>query len=75
MAVSIMFAASAKDLFDNWQYLSASDLSLFVTEFLTAFIVALIAIKFFLSLISKIKLIPFAIYQFLLAIVFWIFIL
>ncbi|EJQ38294.1 undecaprenyl-diphosphatase UppP [Bacillus cereus BAG5X1-1] len=75
MAVPIMFAASCKDLFDNWQYLTVHDLPLFVIGFLTAFIVALISIKFFLSLISKIKLIPFAIYRFLLAIVFWIFIL
>ncbi|PEZ04822.1 undecaprenyl-diphosphatase [Bacillus sp. AFS018417] len=75
MAVPIMFAASGKDLFDSWSYLTANDLPLFITGFLTAFIVALIAIKFFLSLISKIKLIPFAIYRFLLAIMFWIFIL
>ncbi|MGG0276338.1 undecaprenyl-diphosphate phosphatase [Bacillus rhizoplanae] len=75
MAVPIMFAASGKDLFDSWSYLTASDFPLFITGFLTAFIVALIAIKFFLSLISKIKLIPFAIYRFLLAIMFWVFIL
>ncbi|CAG9613619.1 Undecaprenyl-diphosphatase [Bacillus rhizoplanae] len=75
MAVPIMFAASGKDLFDSWSYLTANDLPLFITGFLTAFIVALIAIKFFLSLISKIKLIPFAIYRFVLAIMFWVFIL
>ncbi|MGN7941418.1 undecaprenyl-diphosphate phosphatase [Metabacillus sp. 22489] len=75
MAIPIMFAASGKDLLESWNHLSSSDLPLFITGFVTAFVVALIAIKFFLSLINKIKLIPFAIYRFLLAIVFWIFIL
>ncbi len=75
MAIPIMFAASGKDLLENWNYLSINDLPLFLTGFITAFVVALIAIKFFLNLINKIKLVPFAIYRFVLAIVFWIFIL
>ncbi|WP_028401619.1 undecaprenyl-diphosphate phosphatase [Ectobacillus panaciterrae] len=75
MAVPIMAAASGKDLLDSWSHLHASDLPLFITGFLTAFIVALIAIKFFLKLISSIKLIPFAVYRFLLALAFWMFIL
>lgn len=75
MAVPIMVAASGKDLFDSWSNLNVGDLPLFITGFLTAFIVALLAIKFFLKLISKIKLIPFAIYRFVLAIAFWVFIL
>ncbi|WP_141432207.1 undecaprenyl-diphosphate phosphatase [Bacillus sp. 03113] len=75
MAVPIMAAASGKDLLESWSYLSVSDLPLFISGFLTAFIVALIAIKFFLALINKIKLVPFAIYRFVLAILFWIFIL
>lgn len=75
MAIPIMFAASGKDLLESWSQLSAADIPLFATGFLTAFVVAAIAIKFFLNLINKIKLIPFAIYRFILAIVFWIFIL
>ncbi|KKI92870.1 UDP pyrophosphate phosphatase [Bacillus sp. SA1-12] len=75
MAVPIMVAASGKDLLENWSHLSVSDLPLFITGFLTAFIVALIAIKFFLNLINKIKLVPFALYRFVLAILVWIFIL
>ncbi|MED3963911.1 undecaprenyl-diphosphate phosphatase [Niallia taxi] len=74
MAVPIMFAASAKDLFESWSQLGAQDIPVFAAGFVTAFIVALIAIKFFLRLINKVKLIPFAIYRFGLAIVFWIFI-
>ncbi|EOP98699.1 undecaprenyl-diphosphate phosphatase [Bacillus cereus] len=75
LAVPVMFAATAKDLYDSWAYLQASDIPLFVTGFITAFVVALFAITFFLKLISKIKLTPFAYYRFILAIVFWIFVL
>lgn len=75
MAVPIMFAASSKDLIESWSYLNVGDIPLFVAGFVTAFVVAILAIKFFLNLINKIKLIPFAIYRFVLAIVFWIFIL
>ncbi len=75
MAVPIMVAASGKDLLENWGHLNVTDLPLFMTGFLTAFTVALIAIKFFLNLINKIKLVPFALYRFGLAILFWIFIL
>ncbi len=75
MAVPIMFAASAKDLLESWSSLGVQDIPVFAAGFLTAFIVALIAIKFFLHLINKIKLVPFAFYRFGLAIIFWIFIL
>jgi len=75
MAIPIMAAATGKDLMESWHYLSPDDLPLFLTGFFTAFIVALIAIKFFLRLINKIKLAPFAYYRFGLAILFWIFIL
>lgn len=75
MAVPIMFAASGKDLLESWSYLSVQDLPLFISGFVTAFLVALIAIKFFLKLIERVKLIPFAIYRLCLALVFWIFIL
>lgn len=75
MAVPIMFAASAKDLLESWNSLGVQDIPVFAAGFVTAFMVALIAIKFFLRLINKIKLVPFAFYRFGLAIVFWIFIL
>lgn len=75
MAIPIMATATGKDLMESWNYLTLDDLPLFLTGFLTAFIVALIAIRFFLQLINKIKLAPFAYYRFGLAILFWIFIL
>lgn len=75
MAVPIMAAATGKDLLESWHLLTVSDLPLFITGFVTAFVVALIAIRFFLQLINKVKLVPFAIYRFILAALFWLFLL
>ena len=75
MGMNHKVASEFTDLYDSWAYLQASDIPLFVTGFITAFVVALFAITFFLKLISKIKLTPFAYYRFILAIVFWIFVL
>lgn len=70
VAVPMMFGATGKDLYENWNHLSAADLPLFITGFVTAFIVAILAIKFFLHLIERVKLTPFAIYRFILAAVY-----
>ncbi len=70
IAVPMMLAASGLDLLKSYQYLSAHDLPVFAIGFVTAFIVALLAIKFFLQLISKVKLTPFAIYRFVIAILY-----
>ncbi|MFY4775587.1 undecaprenyl-diphosphate phosphatase [Metabacillus sp. RGM 3146] len=73
VAVPIMFAASGLDLVKSMDILSASDIPMFAAGFISAFIVAMIAIVSFLRLLSKVKLTPFAIYRFVLAIVFLIF--
>mgnify|MGYP001943174970 CR=1 FL=1 len=75
LAVPMMLAATVKDLYESWHYLSINDLPLFVTGFVTAFVVALFAIKYFLRLISKLRLTPFALYRFVLAGLFWLFLL
>lgn len=67
VAVPMMFGATGKDLYESWEHLSVMDLPLFIAGFVTAFLVALLAIKFFLKLIDKVKLTPFAIYRFILA--------
>lgn len=72
LAVPMMLGASTIDLIKNIDILSASDLPLFVSGFVTAFIVALLAIVSFLKLLEKIKLTAFAIYRFIVAIVFTI---
>lgn len=67
MAVPIMMGASLVSVLKNWEYLSADHLSFYVVGFLSAFVFSLISIRFFLALISKIKLVPFAIYRIILA--------
>lgn len=71
MAVPIMLGASSISLIKNWQYFSLGDLPFFITGFITAFVFALISIRFFLKLINKIKLVPFAIYRIVLAAVIY----
>jgi len=67
MAVPIMMGASLVSILKNWEYLTTDDLSFYVVGFISAFVFALLSIRFFLKLISKIKLMPFAIYRLVLA--------
>ncbi|SFX56989.1 undecaprenyl-diphosphatase [Thermoactinomyces sp. DSM 45891] len=73
VAVPMMMGASSLELYKSWGKLHFSDLLLFVTGFVTAFLVALLAIKFFLHLMERISLTPFAIYRFILAVILLIF--
>lgn len=67
MAVPIMAGASLVSVLKNWEHLSMDDLSFYIVGFVSAFVFALISIRFFLKLISRIKLMPFAIYRLVLA--------
>ncbi|MCM3588209.1 undecaprenyl-diphosphate phosphatase [Mesobacillus maritimus] len=67
MAVPIMAGASLLSLVKNWQYFSVEALPFFIAGFITAFVFAIVSIRFFLKLINKIKLIPFAIYRIVIA--------
>ncbi|MBB5326318.1 undecaprenyl-diphosphatase [Anoxybacillus tepidamans] len=67
VAVPMMVAASGLDLLKSYSSLSAQDVPIFAIGFVTAFLVALLAIKFFLRFVSKVKLTPFAIYRFVIA--------
>ncbi len=73
MAVPIMAGASGISLLKNWEYFTLDAMPFFIVGFISAFIFALISIRFFLKLINKIKLIPFAIYRIILVIVICIF--
>ena len=55
------------DLYKSLHFLTWGDLPMFAVGFITAFVVALIAIKTFLSLIKRISFVPFAIYRFIVA--------
>jgi undecaprenyl-diphosphatase len=67
MAVPIMFGASFLSLLKNWGDIEPNHLSFYVVGFISAFVFALISIKFFLKLIEHVKLTPFAIYRLVLA--------
>ncbi|MFY2156382.1 undecaprenyl-diphosphate phosphatase [Cytobacillus firmus] len=67
MAVPIMAGASFLSLIKNLEYFSVEALPFFIAGFISAFIFALVSIRFFLKIIGKIKLIPFAIYRIVLA--------
>ncbi|WNS73581.1 undecaprenyl-diphosphate phosphatase [Bacillus sp. DTU_2020_1000418_1_SI_GHA_SEK_038] len=72
MAVPIMAGASFISLLKNWQYFTIDALPFFIAGFISAFVFALLSIRFFLKLINKIKLVPFAIYRIVLALVIYI---
>ncbi len=71
MAVPIMAGASLLSLAKNWEYFTLDALPYFIVGFLSAFVFAIISIRFFLKLINRIKLIPFAIYRIVLAAVLY----
>ncbi|RDW16199.1 undecaprenyl-diphosphate phosphatase [Oceanobacillus chungangensis] len=71
MAVPIMAGASGVSLIKNWQYFTIEALPFFIVGFISAFIFALVSIKFFLKLIDKVKLIPFAVYRIVLVFVIY----
>lgn len=67
MAVPIMAGASLVSVLKNWEHINMDDMGFYAVGFISAFIFALISIKFFLKLVSRIKLVPFAIYRLVLA--------
>ncbi|GAA4715753.1 undecaprenyl-diphosphate phosphatase [Brevibacillus fulvus] len=75
IAVPMMVAASGYDMLKSYQNLSSDDLLFFATGFVVSFIVALLAIVSFLKLLEKWKLTAFAYYRFVVAALFWLFLL
>ncbi|OCA89080.1 undecaprenyl-diphosphate phosphatase [Pseudobacillus wudalianchiensis] len=71
MAMPIMAGASAISLIKNWEYFSIDVLPFFIVGFISAFVFALLSIRFFLELINRIKLTPFAIYRIVIAAVIY----
>ncbi|ELY4301319.1 undecaprenyl-diphosphate phosphatase [Cronobacter turicensis] len=67
LAVPMMMGATALDLYKSMGFLTMGDLPMFAVGFVTAFVVALVAIKTFLHIIKRISFIPFAIYRFIVA--------
>lgn len=74
IAIPMMCAASGYELLDSYKYITGSTLGYFVLGFIVSFVIAYVVVVAFLKLLQKIKLRHFAYYRFVLAAVFWIFI-
>ncbi|MFT8317802.1 MAG: undecaprenyl-diphosphate phosphatase [Sporolactobacillus sp.] len=70
VAVPMMIGASGLDFVKSLHFLTLSDLPMFAIGFLAAFVVAMFAIVFFLRLLRRFTLTPFAIYRFIIAVLF-----
>ncbi len=74
IAVPVMFAAVIFDVIKSWRFLELSDAILFGIGFIVAFIVAWASIKWFLNILTRVRLIPFGIYRIILGCIsLWIF--
>lgn len=74
LAIPTMFAATVLDLYKGIGEIGSNEITLLSIGFITAFIVALIAIKGFLSYIQKHNFVNFAIYRIIVGILFLVFI-
>ncbi|AOZ93844.1 undecaprenyl-diphosphate phosphatase [Paenibacillus crassostreae] len=75
IAIPIMCAAAGYELLDSYRYFNSETIGVFIVGFLVSFVVAYFVVLAFMKLIQRISLTHFAIYRFILAAVFWIFIL
>lgn len=66
LAIPMMFAATAYDLYKNWALLQVSDLDMFTTGFVMAFFSALLAVKGLLRFIAHNNFNAFAWYRLIL---------
>ena len=70
LAVPTMAAASAFDLFKNYQSFTVQEFNVLIAGFIFSFIFAVIGIKFLINFVKKNNFIPFGIYRILLALIF-----
>jgi undecaprenyl-diphosphatase len=72
-AVPIMCAAVGYDLLKSWQLFEPGDLAFLAVGFIVSFFSAIVAVKGFISLVSRMTLLPFALYRLALAPLIWLF--
>lgn len=75
IAIPIMCAASGYELLDAYRYFTTETAFFFAVGFIISFIVAYAVVVLFMRSIQKIRLTHFAIYRFVLAALFWLFLL
>ncbi|HMO17598.1 MAG TPA: undecaprenyl-diphosphate phosphatase [Oligoflexia bacterium] len=74
VALPIMCMAVGYDVYKSYKFIEIQDLTLFVLGFVLAFISGAIAVKAFISYLSRYSLVPFGIYRVILGItVLWYF--
>ncbi|MCY9660573.1 undecaprenyl-diphosphate phosphatase [Paenibacillus chondroitinus] len=74
VAIPMMVAASGYDLLKSYKLLSTGDIGFFAVGFIVAFLVAMAAVATFMRILEKVKLTHFAYYRFVVAAIFFIFI-
>ncbi len=75
LAVPTMLAASSKDLYESFGLLSSDDFSILSVGFVTAFLVAMMTIKFLIRFVQTHTFIPFGVYRIVAGIIFLLFVL
>jgi len=74
VAVPVMVAAVGYDLYKSWHLLETADAGYFALGFFTAFGVAWLSIRWFLTVLARLGLIPFGIYRILVGgLVLWLY--
>lgn len=74
IAIPIMCAATGYELLSSYKAILSGDLGFFIVGFIVSFVVAYIVVVAFLKYIQKIQLRHFAYYRFLIAALFWLFV-
>ncbi|KAA8999689.1 undecaprenyl-diphosphate phosphatase [Paenibacillus spiritus] len=74
IAIPIMCAASGYELLDSYKEFTSDTIGIFLAGFVISFIVAYVVVLLFMRMIQRIRLTHFAIYRFLLAAAFWLFV-
>ena len=73
LAIPTMAAAVGFDLVQNAAGFSSTQVNILAIGFLTSFIVALAAVKLFLSFVARYSFISFGVYRIVLALLFWMY--
>lgn len=75
LAVPTMVVATAYDLYKNAEHFVVDDWSLLGIGFVSAFLFALLAIRFFLAFVTKYNFVPFGVYRIFIGLMFLNFVL
>ena len=72
IAVPVMIAATGYDLLKSWALITPDFIIMLLIGFVVSFVVAVLAIVVFLKLLQRVKLTPFTVYRFVLAVGYYI---